>query len=73
MSSCENLSSKPKNGFYTINSNEFKKGETHQARKGKTRVTSYELLVQIQKFRVQIHKLRVQIHELRVQIDELED
>ena len=41
--------------------------------KSKTRVTSYELQVQIHELRVQIHKLRVQIYELRVQIHELED
>ena len=39
--------------------------------KSKTRVTSYELQVQILELRAQIHELRVQIHELRVQINEL--
>ena len=41
--------------------------------KSKTRVTSYELQVQIHEVLVQIHKLRVHIHELQVQIHELEE
>ena len=40
--------------------------------KSKTRVTSYELLVQIHELLVQIHELRVQIHKLRIQTHELE-
>ena len=39
--------------------------------KSKTRLTSYELRVQIHELRVQSHELQVQIDELQVQIHEL--